>query len=145
MAPLQAIFHDPQAAPPLSTSPEALGFVESPLKDTQTSPSSRRVKRLSSAVEKTVDKLGRSISGRSSPGSPPGHRRLFSLSRKGKAREPSADRVDGTYLALVEMDVIDCPCRHAFYCQYTFSLSSNVPNETHRRFPFHYPALAAAR
>ncbi|KAK7064572.1 sterol 3-beta-glucosyltransferase [Favolaschia claudopus] len=77
------------------TSPEALGMAES--KESETSRS--RVKRLSNTMEKTVNKLGRSLSGKassSSPGSPSPvkstgspssrHKRLFSLSRKGKER-----------------------------------------------------------
>ncbi|KAK0506029.1 hypothetical protein EDD18DRAFT_14835 [Armillaria luteobubalina] len=91
---LQPILHDPSAAPALNTSPETLGFTDSPVVpgEFKDSPSSSRVKRFSSAMEKTVDKLGRSISGKSS-GSPSagGHRRLFSMSRKGKA----TDRSDG--------------------------------------------------
>lgn len=72
---------------PIDTSPEALGLDES--KDDL---SRSRVKRLSN----TVTKLGRSISGKASPPASPGkpvtssssrHRRMFSLSRKGKGKE----------------------------------------------------------
>lgn len=98
---LQPILHDPQAASSVITSPQALGFGDSPVKDKdKDSPNGRRAKRLSSTFEGAVGKLGRSISGRSSPNSPPAagsHRRLFSLTRKGKGRDKSSDRVDGTY------------------------------------------------
>ncbi|KAF5377187.1 hypothetical protein D9615_006328 [Tricholomella constricta] len=103
---LQTPLHTPSAAPTLDTSPEALelGVEAQPQllhKDESYTPS--RVKRLSAAVEKsvekTVDKLSRSIngiSGRTSPTTPPpsGHRRLFSLSRKGKPRDISGDADD---------------------------------------------------
>ncbi len=94
---LQPILHNPGVAPALNTSPEALGFTDSPVvpRESKDSSSSSRVKRLSSAMEKTVDKLGRSISGKSSASpSAGGHRRLFSISRKGKA----TDHSDGTSL-----------------------------------------------
>ncbi|KAG6837882.1 hypothetical protein H0H93_013035 [Arthromyces matolae] len=94
---LQPLLHVPAGAPAVDTSPEVLGLVsepQSPSKDITSTPS--RVKRISAAVEKSVDKLSRSItsrSGRTSPTTPPpvGHRRLFSLSRKGKAKESAAD------------------------------------------------------
>lgn len=93
---LQPFLHDPNAAPALNTSPEALGFDDLPvIKDKHGSPSGSRVKRLSSSIERKVDKLGRSLSGKSSPASPgaaTGHRRLFSISRMGKG----TDRADGT-------------------------------------------------
>ncbi|KAG6919582.1 hypothetical protein DXG01_004246 [Tephrocybe rancida] len=94
-------------APAFDSSPEALGIApeiqsQSPQKDVPPTPS--RVKRLSAAVEKsvekTVDKLSRSItarSGRTSPTTPPptGHRRLFSISRKAKAKDNSGE-TEGT-------------------------------------------------
>lgn len=99
---LQPLLHTPSAAPTLDTSPEALDLTESQSqvlqKDMVSTPS--RVKRMSAAVEKTVektvDKLSRSINvmgGRTSPTTPPpsGHRRLFSLSRKGKVKDVSED------------------------------------------------------
>lgn len=48
-------------------------------------------------LKETVDKLGRSISGRSSPASPASsaHRRLFSVNRRGKTKEKSTDLSDG--------------------------------------------------
>ncbi|KAJ7770865.1 glycosyltransferase family 1 protein [Mycena maculata] len=80
---------------PIDTSPEALGLSET--KDDDSSPRSR-VKRLSNTMEKTVNKLGRSISGKATltpPGSPSKpatspssrHKRMFSLNRKGKGKE----------------------------------------------------------
>lgn len=49
----------------------------------------RRARRISSVVEKTVDKLSRSVSAKSHPqpssqsqSSPPAHRRMFSLNRR---------------------------------------------------------------
>ncbi|KAG5648261.1 hypothetical protein DXG03_006219 [Asterophora parasitica] len=96
---LQPLLLTPFAAPSLDTSPETLLVADSQAsvqhKDAQVTPS--RVKRLSAAVEKsvekTVDKLSRSINGmgaRTSPPTPPpgsGHRRLFSLTRKGKHKD----------------------------------------------------------
>ncbi|KAJ7462788.1 glycosyltransferase family 1 protein [Mycena galericulata] len=84
----------PLASPaiPIDTSPETLGLAES----TDTEPSPSRVKRLSN----TVNKLGRSLSAKASasPGSPgkptstsSRHKRIFSLNRKGKARERAED------------------------------------------------------
>ncbi|KAF7367251.1 Sterol 3-beta-glucosyltransferase [Mycena sanguinolenta] len=77
----------------VDTSPESLGLAES--KDGE--PRSR-VKRLSNTMEKTVNKLGRSLSGKSSS-SPPGspgksgthHKRVFSLTRRGKGKERAED------------------------------------------------------
>ncbi|RDB29507.1 Sterol 3-beta-glucosyltransferase [Hypsizygus marmoreus] len=95
---LQLLVHSPITAPTLDTSPETLHMAEShPVvqKDARsTTPS--RVKRMSAVVEKTVDILSRSMtvkSGRTSPTTPPpsGHRRLFSLSRKGKAKDVSGE------------------------------------------------------
>lgn len=95
---LQPAFHTPIAAPTLDTSPETLE-----LPGTQSPPDQRdvtsRVKRISSAVEKTVektvDRLSRSVSGKSSTGqtTPPSsaRRRMFSLSRKGKPRPLSGE------------------------------------------------------
>ncbi|KAG6866023.1 hypothetical protein C0991_009432 [Blastosporella zonata] len=103
---LQPLLHSPAVAPAFDSSPEALGFVpeaqsQSPQNDVPSTPS--RVKRLSAAVEKsvekTVDKLSRSItsrSGRTSPTTPPptGHRRLFSITRKGKPKDNSGEPED---------------------------------------------------
>ena len=58
------------------------------------SSSQSRVKRLSNAVEKTVDKLSRSVSGGSgTPPSPssPSSRRVFSISRRSRPSQLSAD------------------------------------------------------
>lgn len=62
----------------------------------QTSPPPSRVKRLSNVVEKTVDKLNRSLvtrspcpTGNAPQGTPP--RRIFSVTRKGKGRQTSLD------------------------------------------------------
>ncbi|KAG6891077.1 hypothetical protein C0995_014166 [Termitomyces sp. Mi166 len=91
---LQSLFHISAVAPTIDTSPEALGLQQSSPKQVPSTPS--RVKRLSAAVEKSVDRLSRSITARSGPTSPPtpppaGRRRLFSLSRKGKPKDNSAD------------------------------------------------------
>ncbi|KAG6814047.1 hypothetical protein H0H92_003897 [Tricholoma furcatifolium] len=96
---LQPLLHVPAVAPTVDTSPETLGLEpepqsQLPQKEVASTPS--RVKRISAAVEKsvekTVDKLSRSISAKSTHASPTtspqsGHRRLFSLSRKGKAKD----------------------------------------------------------
>ncbi len=84
---LQPAFHSPIAAPAVDTSPEALGLDELSSGSSQqpdNSSPSRHVNRLS----KTVDKLGRSLSGKTSTatGTGTGHRRIFSLSRKGKGK-----------------------------------------------------------
>ncbi|KAJ7124733.1 glycosyltransferase family 1 protein [Mycena crocata] len=87
----------PSSSIPVDTSPETLGISESKDAD-QLSRSASRVKRLSN----TVNKLGRSISGKAltasatgSPGKVPAsassHRRMFSLTRKGKGKERSED------------------------------------------------------
>lgn len=92
----------PPPIPSLDTSPEALHLIQSHSglpKHTSPTPNSR-VKRMSAAVEKTVektvDKLSRSIQGKSAittPTTPPSARshRLFSISRKGKAKDTSGD------------------------------------------------------
>ncbi|KAF7340015.1 Sterol 3-beta-glucosyltransferase [Mycena venus] len=89
----------PSSSVVIDTSPESLGLAES--KESETSRS--RVKRLSNTMEKTVNKLGRSISGKASASSPPNspgkstttsgsrHKRMFSLNRKGKGKERSED------------------------------------------------------
>ncbi|ESK98185.1 udp-glucose:sterol glycosyltransferase [Moniliophthora roreri MCA 2997] len=83
---LQPLTHDPAVAPTIDTSPESLGYLETGVSNSaDSSPTASRVKRFSSAVEK----LGRSLSGKASPTSPPsgaGHRRLFSINRKGKGK-----------------------------------------------------------
>ncbi|EEB91498.1 hypothetical protein MPER_10133 [Moniliophthora perniciosa FA553] len=83
---LQPLTHDPAVAPTINTSPESLGYSETSVSDSiDSSPTASRVKRLSSAVEK----LGRSLSGKAPSTSPPsgaGHRRLFSINRKGKGK-----------------------------------------------------------
>ncbi|GLB36497.1 hypothetical protein LshimejAT787_0307850 [Lyophyllum shimeji] len=101
---LQPLLHVPSAAPTVDTSPQALEIgLEPQPQQKEATPAPSRVKRLSAAVEKsvekTVDKLSRSIngmSGRTSPTTPPpsGHRRLFSLSRKGKAKDAAGDTDD---------------------------------------------------
>jgi len=77
-----------------TTTPQPLDTSADTPMESHSSPSSR-VKRMSAAVEKTVDKLSRSMSGRgtqlTSPTSQTGRSRLFSVSRKGKARDTSAE------------------------------------------------------
>ncbi|KAJ4476627.1 hypothetical protein J3R30DRAFT_3487887, partial [Lentinula aciculospora] len=75
------------AAQAIDTSSESLSLSTSVIEERPQSPLSpnRHVRRLSNVVEKTVDKLGRSLSGRTSPG----HRRVFSISRKGKGKQKS--------------------------------------------------------
>ncbi|KAG5653494.1 hypothetical protein H0H81_012703 [Sphagnurus paluster] len=94
--PISQLSHAPVALPTIDTSPEAFKITP----ETNASTASR-VKRLSTVVEKSVDKISRSINsmnGRTSPMMTPpqsGHRRLFSLtSRKGKAKDTSADIED---------------------------------------------------
>ncbi|KAG6891396.1 hypothetical protein C0992_007619 [Termitomyces sp. T32_za158] len=93
----KTFFHIPAVAPAVENSSEAPELElepQSPPKEITSTPG--RVKRLSAVVEKSVDKLSRgfiAISGRTSPTTPPpaGRSRLFSLSRKGKTKENSAD------------------------------------------------------
>ncbi|KAK7058363.1 Sterol 3-beta-glucosyltransferase [Paramarasmius palmivorus] len=85
---LQPLTHDPTVAPAINTSPESLGYSEAN-DSIDSSPTASRGKRLSSAVEK----LSRSLSGKPSPASPPsspGHRRIFSINRKGKGKAEEA-------------------------------------------------------
>ncbi|KAF8898480.1 hypothetical protein BD779DRAFT_1484170 [Infundibulicybe gibba] len=99
---LQPVLHSALVAPVVDTSPQALEFPEAPSgsrldeaqKDVGSTPN--RVKRLSAAVEKTVDKLNKSITNLKSPVTPPptGHKRMFSLSRKGKGRVQPGDSGD---------------------------------------------------
>jgi hypothetical protein len=89
-----ANMHTLQTAHAVDTSPEALGLsdtLSSSQHDVSSTPS--RVKRMSNVVGQTVDRLSRSISGKSGRTSPSttttpppisGHRRLFSLTRRGK-------------------------------------------------------------
>ncbi|THU88460.1 hypothetical protein K435DRAFT_830554 [Dendrothele bispora CBS 962.96] len=74
---LQPALHDPMAAPPVNTDPVTLG-----VDDSGTSPS--RAKRLSNMFN-----LSASMPGSVSP--PSGHRRIFSMSRKGKVKQQSDD------------------------------------------------------
>ena len=68
--------------------------------------SQSRVKRLSIAVEKTVDKLSRSVSGSSSASSAasqptsPGKRRVFSKSRRSRTSNLAAEPASELYLSL---------------------------------------------
>lgn len=93
-----ANIHGLQLSNTLETSTEAPEEPSSNQQDVPYTPS--RVKRMSAVVGQTVDKLSRSISGkagRTSPSptttTPPnsGHRRLFSLSRKGKGKDTTGD------------------------------------------------------
>jgi hypothetical protein len=91
---------NPQNYHTVDTSPDALGltdFLSSSQQDASSTQS--RVKRMSNVVGQTVDRLSRSISGKSGRTSPSttttpppisGHRRLFSLTRKGKALPDSS-------------------------------------------------------
>lgn len=79
--------HDPTVAPVVQTSPQTLEIAdpndsESPSK----SQGQSRVARLSSTIEKTVDKLSKSVGGKSGNSTPssPSHRRVFSLSKKSR-------------------------------------------------------------
>ena len=56
----------------------------------------RRARRLSSAVEKTVDKLSRSISAKSRP-PPPAHRRIFSLNKSSDRPKQSESNTGVSY------------------------------------------------
>jgi sterol 3beta-glucosyltransferase len=97
--PFQAVVHDPISAKGLDTSPKALHVQDQSLSEDQKDDGPKgRVKRV---VEKTVDKLGRSLSTKSptqssprlSP-SPSASKRLFSLSRKAKGKHPG-DQPEG--------------------------------------------------
>jgi hypothetical protein len=88
--------------PPLMAShdppvPQANVYPDHTQKDISSSQS--RVKRLSNVVEKTVDKLSRSVSGGSgtipSPSSP-SSRRVFSISRRSRPSQLSADSESAT-------------------------------------------------
>ncbi|KAJ6626839.1 hypothetical protein B0H10DRAFT_1996784 [Mycena sp. CBHHK59/15] len=86
---------------PFDTSPITLSMAE-PKDADSPSRSSSRVKRLSNSMEKTVNKLGRSISGKATPPSPtkpgapssPRHMRMFSINRKGKGKERADSNTD---------------------------------------------------
>lgn len=86
--PIQSVPHDSTAAPSTDRSPTKLNIPLSQSLSEGLRDSPSRVKRISNAVEKTVDKLSKSISGTiprsQSPPQSPGHRRIFSLSRKNK-------------------------------------------------------------
>ena len=93
--------HGVQLPKPLDTSPDTLGLSEDTSPTQHELPNSTsRVKRMSAVVGQTVDKLSRSLSakaGRTSPSPattpppPSGHRRLFSLNRKGKGKDSIGD------------------------------------------------------
>ncbi|KXN81119.1 Sterol 3-beta-glucosyltransferase [Leucoagaricus sp. SymC.cos] len=94
----QPLFHDPATAPEGDTSPQALGMpLSHSLSDDPKDPHTpSRVKRISNAVEKTVDRLSKSVSAKmphppatQSP-SPSSHRRIFSLSRRSKGQQPDS-------------------------------------------------------
>lgn len=124
MANLQPVLHSPMAARAIDTSPKSLGLSTSDRPQSPLSPN-RQTRRLSNVVEKTVDKLGKTLNGRTSPG----HRRVFSLSRKGKGKEKSA--VEGelpTWVRLAKsVKLIDCIRRCAFslFFKYTFVFATN--------------------
>lgn len=79
---------------PIDTSEQALGISppadDKPPNELQ---GQTRAKRLSTAVEKTVDKLSRSVGGKSAPlpSSASNTRRLFSLSRKARGQTSAED------------------------------------------------------
>lgn len=93
--------HPLQLSKPLDSSQDPLGLSEDHSQTHNELPyNPSRVKRMSAVVGQTVDKLSRSLStktGRTSPSpatTPPptsGHRRLFSLSRKGKGKDAIGD------------------------------------------------------
>ncbi|KAH6916813.1 hypothetical protein BKA70DRAFT_313019 [Coprinopsis sp. MPI-PUGE-AT-0042] len=100
---LQPLLHDPLAAPPVDTSPTALGIGQDQLgephgeehKVTQ----SRVKQRISSVVEKTVDKLSRSVTVKSSASSTAStptssSRRSFSLRKKGRTADDGEQLVE---------------------------------------------------
>lgn len=117
----QPFTHTPFNGQVLDTSPEALGFNQpEPPAQKDASPTPSRVKRMSNVVEKTVektvDKLSRSINGmagRTSPTTPPpsGHRRLFSLSRKGKGRDFLGDSDSKLSSSFIPADNLQCKHR----------------------------------
>ncbi|KAL1739049.1 hypothetical protein HDZ31DRAFT_69347, partial [Schizophyllum fasciatum] len=95
IVPVQQTLHDPAVAPTVETSPQTLGIEASNEDKDQDDSSSSHRRRLSSVVEKTTEKLARSLSAKSRPSSShggSGHRSLFSISRK--ARKSSGE--DGT-------------------------------------------------
>ena len=107
LIPAQQTLHDPAVAPTVETSPQSLGLEGSEHQDhdNHLSESGRR-RRLSSVVEKTTEKLARSLSTKSRPSSShggSGHRSLFSMSRKGRKSgggddgERGAEEI-GTYI-----------------------------------------------
>lgn len=88
--------HIPFQGSTIDTSPQALGLADDSSQDQQKDPGTSPKARVKRAVGKTVDKLGRSISGKypsstsqSPPASTPTHK--FSLSRKGKGKERATD------------------------------------------------------
>ena len=89
---LSSLTHRPSAAPTLNTSPDALQIPDQPSPDDpHRSQSHSRVKRISTTIEKTVDKLTRSTNAKSGSPTPTSTspRRVFSLSRKSR-HNPSA-------------------------------------------------------
>ncbi|KAF9015467.1 hypothetical protein BDQ17DRAFT_1386196 [Cyathus striatus] len=93
---IQPVFLNPATAPTVDTSPNSLGLTHEDTKDSGNAPSDSRIKRLSNVV---VDRLSRSVSGKStSPGLPALPRsRMFSLTRRTRARPSQSDNEDGTY------------------------------------------------
>jgi sterol 3beta-glucosyltransferase len=95
---LSTITHRPEVAPTLNTSPDALEMSNQPVsEDSQRSQGSSRVKRLSATIEKTVDKLTRSTSPKSSSPTPTSStpRRVFSLSRKTRHQGSGSEEHSG--------------------------------------------------
>jgi sterol 3beta-glucosyltransferase len=88
-----------QAAAALDTSEMSQILAIRDASDDQQSGELSPTGRVMRVVEKTVDKLGRSISGKAAQKSAPqchfGHRRVFSLSRKNRQKQTSDDIPDG--------------------------------------------------
>ncbi|KAF9270570.1 hypothetical protein L218DRAFT_952672 [Marasmius fiardii PR-910] len=99
--PLHPILHDPSIAPTIDTSPQSLGYSESITHE-------NRVKRLSSAVEKLGRSLSAKTSSRSSPPtSPP--RRIFSLNRKDKGKQKSEETLSASAPSMSSRNISEIP------------------------------------
>jgi sterol 3beta-glucosyltransferase len=104
---------------PIDTSEQALGIAtHADDKPPDSLQGQSRAKRLSTAVEKTVDKLSRSVGGKSalSPSSSPSTRRLFSLSRKVKGHT-SAENEGAYWLVITPRVMSNQRPRFIFFSQ----------------------------
>ena len=128
--------HNPNATVSPDTSPQTLALNDDSSSTGEQKSAEQSPKGLvQSVVEKTVDKLGRSISGKaflkSASQTNAGQRRFFSLSRKTRAKRTSVEVADGKSTSIYQWNLSHLFARPS---RYWFRVTDSHTNTTEVAF-----------